>query len=108
MISWKYFECVVEFRERGKESINRFGLKCPSEIFVAISGTDQSIRGELAETILDGIEDGIFRDVDAEPAADRLYTLLLGGFLRRMTTDDTDLKAIQDDAYECIDGSRTE
>ncbi|MGA9402344.1 TetR/AcrR family transcriptional regulator [Haladaptatus sp.] len=68
-----------------------------------ISALDRSIRNELVTSISDGIEQEKIRDVDPERTAGSLYTLLLGGLLQRATTDDADLEAVRDDAYEFID-----
>jgi hypothetical protein len=46
--------------------------------------------------------------VDTVRTADRLYTIMLGGLFRRTTTDDTDLEAICDDAYNLIDQLRSD
>lgn len=73
-----------------------------------VSNIDRTIRDELVETIRAGIEDDVFQVGDVERAADRLYTLMLGGLLRRVTTDDTDLESIRDDTYEFIDDLRVE
>jgi len=70
-----------------------------------ISTIDQAFRDVFTSAIEDGIEQGRIREIDAERTADMLYTLLLGGLLRRTTTDDADLKAIREEAYEVVDRS---
>lgn len=70
-----------------------------------ISTIDQAFRDVFTSAIEDGIEQGRIQEIDAERTADILYTLLLGGLLRRTTTDDIDLTAIREDAYKLVDQS---
>jgi len=70
-----------------------------------ISTIDQAFRDVFTRAIEDGMEQDRIREIDAERTADVLYTMLLGGLLRRTTTDDTDLEAIRKEAYELVDQS---
>jgi len=70
-----------------------------------LSTIDQAFRDVFTSAIQDGMEQGQIREIDPERTADILYTLLLGGLLRRTTTDDIDLNAIRQEAYELIDQS---
>lgn len=66
---------------------------------------DTMFEKQLASDLAEAVEEGTIREVDPERTAKTLYTLALGGFLRRMTTDDADLESIRDDAYRLIDQS---
>jgi len=66
---------------------------------------DQAFRDVFTSAIEDGMEQSQIQEIDAERTADILYTLLLGGLLRRTTTDDNDLNAIREEAYELVDQS---
>jgi len=68
-----------------------------------ISTIDRAFRDVFTRAIEDGIEQGRIRETDPERTADELYTLLLGGLLRRTTTDDADLNAVRERAYELVD-----
>jgi AcrR family transcriptional regulator len=48
---------------------------------------DGLFRDELAEIVGRGVEQGVFRDVDLEAAADLLLTMSMGVVMRRSTTD---------------------
>lgn len=68
-----------------------------------IGSVDEHIIESLTKSISEGVEDGSFRDTDIDRAANRLYTLMLGGLFRRTTTDNADLKAISENVHELID-----
>ena len=69
-----------------------------------IGRIDRAVRDQFAADIAEGIERGSIREADPEEAAETLYTLLIGGLLRRTTTD-VELETVRDDAYEFVDQS---
>ncbi|KZN26470.1 hypothetical protein A4G99_20690 [Haladaptatus sp. R4] len=73
-----------------------------------IGRIDQMFEDQLASDIAEAVEEGTIREVDPERTAKTVYTLALGGFFRRMTTDDADLESVREDAYRLIDQSLVE
>lgn len=69
---------------------------------------DRMFEDQLASDIEEAVEEGIIREMDPERTAKTLYTLLIGGFLRRTTTDDTDLESVREDVFRLIDQSLVE
>ncbi|MDZ7689352.1 MAG: TetR/AcrR family transcriptional regulator [Halobacteriales archaeon] len=51
--------------------------------------SDKVIQEYLAEDIRDGIESGVFREVDPERTATLLYTVSIGAAFRSVTSDDS-------------------
>lgn len=49
---------------------------------------DDLLRGSIADLIEAGIEDGTFRGVDADRAAEHVYSTINGAMLRRHTAED--------------------
>ena len=68
-----------------------------------ITTVDQTHHNQLVSIIERGIEEGNLRDVDPDPIAATLLTLLVGGFSRRVTTNDPDLEQVRDRAVEYIE-----
>lgn len=68
-----------------------------------ISAVDETHQKEIVSVIQRGIDEGIFRDVDPEPVASTLLTLLIGGFVRRMTSNDPNLDPVRDCIYDYIE-----
>jgi len=58
---------------------------------------DQYVTARIAEIIEEGIETGIFRDVDTERVASTLHTIITGAIYRRTTTEDTDVEGIREE-----------
>lgn len=50
--------------------------------------SDRFFRDYIVRVIRDGIEEGVFRDVDPERAATYLQTLIIGVMTQRVTTDE--------------------
>lgn len=74
-----------------------------NETFAAyFSANDGRFRRDLAAIVERGIEEGIYRPVDADAVADFLLTTMSGGTIRRATAADAvDVVAVRDelDAY---------
>ena len=51
--------------------------------------SDEVIQEAIAEDIRDGIESGVFQDVDAERMATWLYTVSIGAAFRSVTSEDS-------------------
>lgn len=68
-----------------------------------VAHLDRVFEEQFARDIAEAVEDGSIREVDPERAAKTLYTVVLGGFLRRTTAGDADLESVRDDAYTLID-----
>jgi AcrR family transcriptional regulator len=62
------------------------------ERFTTIDG---NVHDRLADTIQDGIDQGVFRDVDVHATAELLVTVMLGGLFRRATSDRVDVDAVR-------------
>ncbi|MCO8244192.1 TetR/AcrR family transcriptional regulator [Haladaptatus sp. AB643] len=73
-----------------------------------VSRIDRVFEDQLASDIAEAVEEGTIREVEPERTAKTLYTLVLGGFLRRTTTDDADLESVREDADLFIDGLHTD
>jgi len=58
---------------------------------------DALFRAELADVVARGIEQGVFREVNPEQAAELLLTLLMGVVLRRATADGLDEEGLADE-----------
>jgi hypothetical protein len=56
---------------------------------------DDSMCDRLASVIERGIDQGVFRDVDADQTAEFLVTVMLGGLFRRATADGVGVDAIR-------------
>ena len=66
--------------------------------------SDAFFRDRLVEVIDAGIEDGIFRDVDAERTAEMLLTVVSGAFFRHATSDDDAwLSAVREELREYLE-----
>ncbi len=63
--------------------------------------SDDFFRGLLTRVIQSGIDDGIFRDVDAEQVADFLLMTITGAMTKRVTTNNDAIETARDelDAY---------
>ncbi|MCD2200493.1 TetR/AcrR family transcriptional regulator [Halobacterium sp. KA-4] len=68
-----------------------------------ITELDQTIETHIETIIRSGIEQGVFRDVDPEPVAQTLLTLVLGGIVRRTSSETTDLPEVYNTVHDCID-----
>lgn len=68
-----------------------------------ITELDQTLETHIETIIRDGIDKGVFRDVDPEPVAQTLLTLVLGGIVRRTSSETTDLSAVYNTVHDYID-----
>lgn len=68
-----------------------------------ITELDQTLETHIETIIRSGIEKGVFRDVDPEPVAQTLLTLVLGGIVRRTSSKTTDLPEVYKTVQDCID-----
>ena len=66
---------------------------------------DQFFRQQIADIIHDGVEQGVFREVDPERTAALLHTTINGSMLQQVTTDDPDdtSQEIRDELAAYID-----
>lgn len=68
-----------------------------------ITELDQTLETHIETIIRSGIDQGVFRDVDPEPVAQTLLTLVLGGIVRRTSSETTDLPEVYKTVQDCID-----
>lgn len=61
------------------------------------TANEQFIQSRLEEIIKGGIEEGTFRDVDPEQAAEMLLTVIDGTILRQATIDDVDVDLVREE-----------
>jgi AcrR family transcriptional regulator len=66
------------------------------------TANERFLRNRLVAIIEAGMEAGIFREVDPDPVADMLLTVLDGTFLRHTTVEDADIDAIHDELDEYV------
>ncbi|WP_246045604.1 TetR/AcrR family transcriptional regulator [Halorussus ruber] len=67
--------------------------------------TDRFFRQRIADVVRDGVEEGVFRDVNPEQTAAMLVTVINGSMLERVTTDSPEdvMRATRQELEECID-----
>jgi AcrR family transcriptional regulator len=58
---------------------------------------DDTMKARLQTIIDNGIEDGVFRDVDPDATAELVLTLMMGALFRRATADAIDTDAVRDE-----------
>lgn len=63
---------------------------------------DDSMRERLASVIEQGVEEGRFREVDADRTAEFLVTVMLGGLFRRATADGIDADAVRSEIDDIV------
>lgn len=58
-------------------------------------------RDRIADIVADGIEEGVFREVDPDQVAATIHTMATGVMTERVTDDDPHIRAVRDelDAY---------
>jgi AcrR family transcriptional regulator len=61
------------------------------------------IHQRLVDIISDGMEEGVFREVDPDQAAEMLLTTIDGAMLRAATTDGIDPDAVRDELKAYLD-----
>lgn len=64
---------------------------------------DDQLQTRITDIIEAGVEQGVFRDVDATQMATFLITLAMGGLFRRATTDNPDMDAVRKELEAVID-----
>ncbi|WP_435178305.1 TetR/AcrR family transcriptional regulator [Halorussus sp. AFM4] len=69
------------------------------------SRNDRFLREEIADVVRDGIDQGVFREVDPDQVAALLVTTISGSMLDRVTTDDAEetLRATRRELDEYVD-----
>lgn len=58
---------------------------------------DDTLHDRLVGILEDGIDDGVFRDVDAHATVELLLTVMMGALFRRATADSVDTDAVRDE-----------
>jgi AcrR family transcriptional regulator len=68
--------------------------------FAAIDATH---RESMADVIRRGVEDGSFQAVDPDRVAEMLFTILVGGIVRRTTAEGLDVEPLREEVHAFID-----
>jgi len=68
-----------------------------------ITELDQALGTHLEQIIQTGIEQNVFREVDVENTTQILLTLVLGGIIRRTTSEKNHMKEVYKTVVNCIE-----
>lgn len=68
-----------------------------------ITELDQTIQTHFVNIIQEGIDQGVFNDVDADAVAQTLLTLTLGAMTRRVTANDHHSEDVYELVHDCIE-----